>query len=226
MYDPTVGRFLEEDPIGPKSGDMNFYRYCGNSPMNETDPTGTQEQNSGPVQPAVSVVHIQICGVRVGPGGIGGHSFILVPDGHGGYTFWRAGPSPGNTLVVDSGPYVPGSVDWPKPTDKSPTRSVDYPVTFPGGVAGVNAVLGRVQSVVNNGAFPYKPEADQLFREPPQKGGATCNSFTCWVITLLINRRPRLPLLLQNTIEGFPRPSWGGCQVPLPTDLNPGNKVY
>jgi hypothetical protein len=40
MYDPTVGRFLEEDPIGPESGDMNFYRYCGNSPTNATDPTG------------------------------------------------------------------------------------------------------------------------------------------------------------------------------------------
>jgi hypothetical protein len=37
MYDPTVGRFLSEDPIGE---DVNLYRYCHNSPTNRVDPTG------------------------------------------------------------------------------------------------------------------------------------------------------------------------------------------
>jgi hypothetical protein len=40
MYDPTVGRFLEEDPIGIEAGDPNFYRYCGNGPANAVDPWG------------------------------------------------------------------------------------------------------------------------------------------------------------------------------------------
>jgi len=40
MYDPTVGRFLQEDPIEIAGGDPNFYRYCGNDPANGTDPTG------------------------------------------------------------------------------------------------------------------------------------------------------------------------------------------
>ena len=40
MYDPTVGRFLQEDPSGLAGGDTNFYRYCGNDPVSKTDPTG------------------------------------------------------------------------------------------------------------------------------------------------------------------------------------------
>ena len=43
MYDPTAGRFLEEDPIGLAGGDANFYRYCGNSPTNHVDPTGLSD---------------------------------------------------------------------------------------------------------------------------------------------------------------------------------------
>ena len=39
-YDPTTQRFLSEDPIGFNSGDYNFYRYVGNTPVNLTDPTG------------------------------------------------------------------------------------------------------------------------------------------------------------------------------------------
>jgi hypothetical protein len=40
MYDPTVGRFITEDPIGFDGGDVNLGRYCGNSPVNCTDPNG------------------------------------------------------------------------------------------------------------------------------------------------------------------------------------------
>jgi len=39
-YDPRTGRFVSQDPIGLASGDVNFYRYVGNSPPNFTDPTG------------------------------------------------------------------------------------------------------------------------------------------------------------------------------------------
>jgi RHS repeat-associated protein len=40
-YDPTIGRFLGEDPIGFQAGDSNFYRYVQNGPVNLTDPQGT-----------------------------------------------------------------------------------------------------------------------------------------------------------------------------------------
>jgi RHS repeat-associated protein len=39
-YDPGVGRFISEDPIGFDGGDTNLYRYVGNSPINFTDPSG------------------------------------------------------------------------------------------------------------------------------------------------------------------------------------------
>ncbi|MEL6402578.1 MAG: RHS repeat-associated core domain-containing protein, partial [Cyanobacteria bacterium J06626_4] len=39
-YDPAVGRFLSEDPIGFDAGDANLYRDVFNSPTNYTDPSG------------------------------------------------------------------------------------------------------------------------------------------------------------------------------------------
>jgi RHS repeat-associated protein len=38
-YDPTVGRFLSEDPIRFDGG-ANFYRYAANNPVNLSDPYG------------------------------------------------------------------------------------------------------------------------------------------------------------------------------------------
>jgi RHS repeat-associated protein len=38
-YSPGLGRFISEDPIG-FGGGSNFYAYCGNDPINFTDPLG------------------------------------------------------------------------------------------------------------------------------------------------------------------------------------------
>lgn len=39
-YDPNVGKFLSEDPLGFYAGSVNFYGYTRNGPVNLTDPTG------------------------------------------------------------------------------------------------------------------------------------------------------------------------------------------
>ena len=40
VYSASLGRFLQTDPIRFQAGDINIYRYVGNSPVNGIDPMG------------------------------------------------------------------------------------------------------------------------------------------------------------------------------------------
>jgi len=42
---------LSEDPIGFASGDFNWYRYVGNSPVNRIDPLGLRGGTTQPPPP-------------------------------------------------------------------------------------------------------------------------------------------------------------------------------
>ncbi len=46
-YDPGVGQWISEDPIGFAAGDPNLYRYVGNSPEMFGDPSGLDEKQCG-----------------------------------------------------------------------------------------------------------------------------------------------------------------------------------
>jgi RHS repeat-associated protein len=46
-YDPQVGRFISEDPLGFDGGDVNLYVYGGNNPLLVVDPWGLESRPSG-----------------------------------------------------------------------------------------------------------------------------------------------------------------------------------
>jgi RHS repeat-associated protein len=50
-YDPQSGRFLNEDPLGFRGDDANFYAYVQNSPVDLVDPFGLQHKPGGPWHP-------------------------------------------------------------------------------------------------------------------------------------------------------------------------------
>jgi RHS repeat-associated protein len=47
-YDATTGRFLSEDPTGESGGDNNLFRYAGNDPINNLDPSGHDSKKDPP----------------------------------------------------------------------------------------------------------------------------------------------------------------------------------
>jgi RHS repeat-associated protein len=46
FYHPALGRFLQADPTGFDAGDMNLFRYCGDDPVDRSDPTGLLDTNA------------------------------------------------------------------------------------------------------------------------------------------------------------------------------------
>ncbi|HBB89100.1 MAG TPA: hypothetical protein DC047_15955 [Blastocatellia bacterium] len=51
FYDPRIGRFISEDPIGFESDDTNFYSYVRNDPLRLIDPLGQQSRADARWQP-------------------------------------------------------------------------------------------------------------------------------------------------------------------------------
>jgi len=110
-FDPTVGRFISEDPFRFAAG-MNFFAYVHNNPLGLADPTGLCDKNC---QLSIS------CGATPNTQGFS-HCTVTVQNGPN-YTAYDGEPSGWwlwSTLVVQHGKGVP-------PGPNSFVKNVDVP---------------------------------------------------------------------------------------------------
>jgi RHS repeat-associated protein len=63
LYNPMIGRFEQEDPIGQRGG-INLFAYAADSPMNFKDPDGTQTFSGGLLRTPIVPVAPPIVGRR------------------------------------------------------------------------------------------------------------------------------------------------------------------
>ena len=126
-YDPTIGRFISEDPLGFDGGDVNYYAYVHNNPINLWDAFGLS-----------SLVFNR------------GNGTITVIDGNGNVV--GTYPAANNAQTGSRGPWDPGTYDYSYHTTH-PNDSPDSPYGSNGnfvfnvpGCTGCGVHSGRVNT--------------------------------------------------------------------------------
>ncbi len=66
-YDPTVGQFVSDDPIGFSGQDSNVRRYVWNNPVSFVDPTGLTGEQDVTIQSKTQVVRTTVRQANVDP---------------------------------------------------------------------------------------------------------------------------------------------------------------
>ena len=147
-YDTNTGRFLQEDPIGFRGGDLNLYVYVANDPVNFTDPAGLQNFN------------------RVGRRFPRGRAVVTMDTGAGTGIVYVP-------VVTESGclvDYVPVQVDLsiPLPLTEAPR--------FSGGQGtAADQIAGEISKIFDPEFDPIKRRFGRnviIIPDPPNVGGA------------------------------------------------------
>jgi len=73
-YDPSIARFIQEDPIGFIAGDINIYNYVQNSPLDFTDPFGLKK-----VPGCTKHGYVQVGGIGCVPDDYSPFDFLFEP---------------------------------------------------------------------------------------------------------------------------------------------------
>ncbi len=120
-YDPTTGRFTQQDPTGLNGGDTNLYRYTYNSPTNFIDPLGLDTNSLT----------------------VGGSFTSGVLGGTGSFGFTSDGGIPHFQFSWGSGPAVGAEVSSGVTFTHTSNATVDDTNGLGYQVGGSGAILGK-----------------------------------------------------------------------------------
>ncbi|MBV8685761.1 MAG: RHS repeat-associated core domain-containing protein [Alphaproteobacteria bacterium] len=164
IYSPTLGRFLQPDPIGFNGG-MNLYGYAGGDPVNASDPAGL-----APKEPSVTCTGSRIAGACGAYGGIasGLSGFSSAgPAGRDGPTVGDAYDAARNLVGGYGGTAMQSVVNYLLGTGGLGQVAANLPVPpRPGGfafaddgnflLAGANSPAGRIYGDRYTGTNRYR----------------------------------------------------------------------
>ncbi len=140
-YNPTIGRFMSEDPKGFDAGDYNLYRYVSNDPLDKTDPMGLDAQFTLIRDPYDSDANPRLSAgtMRITENS---HFVAAIRVNENGFYPKRQGVPPGNYLVLpkrqDGESFKKGT-----PAVTSPERKSEPGATTAGHEEGMVLIHGE-----------------------------------------------------------------------------------
>jgi RHS repeat-associated protein len=180
LYSPTLGRFLQTDPVGYKD-QVNLYAYVGNDPVDGRDPDGTQSAPAIPLESPCSSCHTNSGGLR--------QINVSLPK-----IPWQAVAAVGAGAFCVASPTSCATVlnallnEGKRPSDGTPIREEATPERIgnagsddiyskPGGVDEANADFDKnadadtIRSLGDGVRIGKTPEGDNITVRPSSKAG-------------------------------------------------------